>query len=654
MENNQIFQDILLTSTVASLEPSQMERSRLLGELLEWCNGFLKASYNWRKESFETSWHGYQRDADGIYDPNLVAKKEGWQSKAFIPITPSHRENIQAALFRMIVGARPPLEVRARTTQPQDQSDNIRDLILRDMEKTRFEVELNKVLNDKTTFGSGFARVRYEIKTGERRVRSPIHAALEVLNPVNVIKSFMGKNPVIGFSDEVKKVVLYRGVKFEHISIWDIFPDPSSTEIQGHPIAYRFTQTLGNVVEGIKGGYFFPEALAKIWSGISKETKPEEKISVDADRSIYQAETPRPDYGKKLEFLELWADIPKKWVYVRGEEIDDPDSLVPARVIFHKDAILTVETNDSYDGEAPIYKDDYLPVNGRFYGMGVCEMLRHIQEVVNETVNQRIDNVALVLNRMFGVIEKAVVDREDFVSKPGGFIRINSKFAQDIRQALMAIDIPDITRSAYADVQEMERYAQERSSANRVTLGSSGLVNDANKTLGGMELIRQSAGEKFAYIGMLTEFSFLYDVFRAFWKEIYSNIQPEDILSSLGPDRALSFQLLTPEQIEQDYIYEPQGIFTMENKALTQSRLQMILQQFGGQPWIDAMAFFDKIVKANNLDPEALKLSQEDMAKMMQAQAMMAGIVSPDQARSVAGLGAPPVPSAPQTNGVHG
>lgn len=592
-------------------------RQSRFNELLGLLNKFILESVSWRRSSFETQWHLYERNSDAIYDPALLVKKEYWQSRAFIPLTPSHRENIKAALFKMLVGARPPVEMRPRVEQPNDQSDNIRDLIVREMERSRFEVEIDKVLDDASTYGSGFCRIRWADETEDRIVRTkrPVTSApKEVIS--NFLRGLIGKE---SWGNQLQQVTTYRGVKMEWLNIWDIFPDPKALEVKGNQIAYRFKMGYGELIKGVKEGYYFPEAVDLVQNMPSREWEPVDKNIVLADRSTAPSNPPRSDYGRKQEYYEWYGRLPKKWV-LWDQVVPDPETLIPARVIFHPNVIVCIEPSGAYDGEPPIYKMDYLPVAWQFYGRGIPEMLKDLQEVINETVNQRIDNVALVLNRMWGVIEKALVTSDDLVSKPGGMIRIDARFATDVRQALQPLDTPEVTQSAYKDVQEIERYAQERTSANRVTLGTNGLVNDANRTATGLEILRQSAGEKFAYIGMVMEFRFMYQVFRAYWMNLYANIQPDDVLKALGPERSASFQLLSPEQIEEDYQYEPQGIFTMENKALTTMKLQAIVQQFGQQPWFSWMGAFDKECKSNNIDPEALKLSPQEMQTMMQAQ----------------------------------
>jgi hypothetical protein len=187
----------------------------------------------------------------------------------------------------------------------------------------------------------------------------------------------------------------------------------------------------------------------------------------------------------------------------------------------------------------------------------------------------------------------------------------------------MPLDSGNIDRAAYIDPQEMERYAQERTSANRVTLGTAGQVKDQNSTARGMELLQQSGNEKFAYIGLLMEFSFLQEIFRAYWREIYAHIDPQEIAGLIGEQRAASFKLLTPEEIDFGYVYEPQGIYTQESKGQLQAWLANIQAQYSSAPWLDPMKIFDKRMQMMGQNPDSYKHSPEEMTQMLVAQGMM-------------------------------
>lgn len=620
-----------------------LDRAQMLTELLNFCNGFKDKSAEWRRNSFEDSWRRWQRNADSIYDPDIAAKKQKWQSKAVWPITASHRENAQAQLFKTEVGPRPAIEIKARKgialAGQMDQSEAIRDLIIREREKSRYELNRNRVIEDKTTYGSGFARLRFEEVIEDREVRIPdFESANPITNPMGALRHLRGQPQQVGEHMEVQPQIVYRGCRFEHLSIWDIFPDPKALQIKGNAIAYRYDVTYGDIKQGVEDGYNVPECMAPLAGISSAEDTPLDKQTVDYDRKVAQSRIERPDYAKKVRCYELFARLPKKWVLINGEAIDDPEKLIPAVVRFHESTVIYVGLNKSYDGEPEIYKDDYMPVAGQFYGRGVPEMLKDVQLVSSETINQRLDCGSIGLMQKFAVIEKAVVDTKDF-DENRNVIRLKAPSGlalTDIKQVLTRLDMGTPDRASFVETQEWERIAQERTSVNRMTLGTAGQVKDSNQTLGGQQLLLQATGDKMAYLGMLSEFDFQYEVNRAYWKLIYKNYRPEDVAIAIGEQRAAQFQFMTPEQVENGYQYLVMGIFTTENKAQRQSRLAAIDAQFGMMPYFNRLEILRAELSASDEEPEKFIIPEADAVQIMmkaqeQARGMAAQMVAQSQ-----------------------
>jgi hypothetical protein len=259
-------------------------------------------------------------------------------------------------------------------------------------------------------------------------------------------------------------------------------------------------------------------------------------------------------------------------------------------------------------------------------------MLRHAQGVVNEVVNQRLDEGNLALNPMIVAIEKAVLNPKDLTEGgPGVVVRLdNNKLGPngDVKNAVSVFERPDVKRGAgFTEIYEWERIAQERTSANRATLGTSGQVHDANGTLGGQELLLQQAGEKFAYIAMVQEANWLHEVFRKVWKLVYANMEPQDAVEVLGQERAQTFQMMTPEEVEANYSYVPQGIVQQKAKGQALATMQMMYQQFQGAPWIDQLNYFKKEARIGGLDPKTLIVPEaEAMEIVAKAQQMAQGM----------------------------
>lgn len=611
-----------------------LDRDTMLAELLDWATNFVEKSAEWRKSSFEDNWRKWQRNSDSTYDPDISAKKEGWQSRAVWPITAAHRENAQAALFKTEMGPNPALEYKSRTqpAQPQmpgmppvvNQGELIRDLVLWEREKAQYPTERNSVLEDKTTYGTGFMRARFETKTEPRKVKVPQYAPIDPNDQMSVMAAMQGQRPVAGYLDEIQEVVVYRGIRLEHISIWDIFPDPKALQIKGHPIAHRYNTTYGEVSDGVQLGYYLPESLDKLKNRESDEETPSDKQPVESDREITPGKIKRTEYGKNIECFEIEARLPKKWVLINGEPIDDPERLIPAVVRIKKGvAVIFTAPSESYDGEPMIYKDDYFPVAGQFYGRGIPEMLKDVHLVSTETINQRLDAGSVSLMQKFAVMEKFLVDPKD-IEEDRRAIRLRvpaGSNIDDVRKVFSRIDMGAPDRSSFVEPQEWERVAQERTSITQTTLGTE---DNANTTLGAQQIQQGVTGGKMAYLGMLSEYGFQAAVSHAIWSLIYQNYNPEDYAMALGPEKAAQLQLLSPEQVAQNYRMVPKGIFESENKAKRQAQIGALTQQFGQFPWFNLLGSAKAQIAAVDEDEATFILPEADALQITQKAGQMA------------------------------
>lgn len=110
-----------------------------------------------------------------------------------------------------------------------------------------------------------------------------------------------------------------------------------------------------------------------------------------------------------------------------------------------------------------------------------------LQSEINDTANQRMDNVRLALNKRYVVRRGANVDLAALSrSVPGGGI-----MAKDPEKDVRVLDFPEITGSSY---QEQDRLAQEQDELMGMFSGSSVQANRSlNETVGGMNLLQGDA-----------------------------------------------------------------------------------------------------------------------------------------------------------------
>ncbi len=308
--------------------------------------------------------------------------------------------------------------------------------------------------------------------------------------------------------------------------------------------------------------------------------------------------------------------MPKKWVLINGEDIDDPEALMPAKMRFNDAALIAIFPSESYDGEPDIYKDDYMPVAGQFYGRGVPEMLKDPQAISTETVNQRLDSGAVSLKKVFAVIEKCVVDPKDFDNwMNGSAIRLKGRDGlTNIDQLFKQIEMTPPAQAAFIEPQEWERAAQERTSITQTTLGTE---DNTDTTLGAQKIQQGVTGNKIAYLGMLSEAGAQYEYYRAYQKLIYQNYQPEDYALAIGPERAAQVIPLTPEQVENNYQYMPLGIFEMENKAQRQAQIDGWVKTFGMFPWANVLGAAKEELRTMGIDEKKLILPEAEAVQIM-------------------------------------
>ena len=586
--DNQLTEAILKLS-MPSEDPG-MEVKQRRHECHQYLRSWLRTSMSYRKANYEDKWNRWRRNARNIYDPQARARKERWQNTMFVPISMQNKEIIKGQLYRTLISGLP-YSLSPRPSGSMDESNDIKTLVLREMQRSKFEVVANDVFDDLCVYGTGFMKIYYEIRKAKRGKRQAVVTPPSMEQMAQLQASGQPLQPTAYQRTPAVDTVVYRGVCAHHVSIWDMFFANNAHALQGSPVCQRYSLTLQEIVDGVTAGYFFPEAYDKLKDVGEDPNPPEDKQPEWADLYKSVIRTPKTKFAIPHVCYEIWINLPKKWLYLREEElhlIDNPEELVPAKAVFANEVLLAVDENEDYLAENPYISCGYLHCPGEIYHIGPTEMVEQLQYAINEDTNQRRDNVQLILNRMGVILERAIVSKADLISRPGGMIRIKSNSTDDVDKGFKWADTPDVTQSSYMETQNQERFAQSLSGAQVVAAGGGQVkAKDVTQTKGGMQILKQSTMDRFTYYAMLVEADFVTTAIKKFYATIYSNIQPQDIQQILGPDRASRFILRTPEEIENDYHFDPQGVFSTINQPIRISQWQAFRDQFKGAPFFN-------------------------------------------------------------------
>ena len=160
-------------------------------------------------------------------------------------------------------------------------------------------------------------------------------------------------------------------------------------------------------------------------------------------------------------------------------------------------------------------------------------------------------------------------------SSPGAIIRLKGNEVTNANQGIMPLDIPQIDVGGYRETTEIERQIENTTAANRVA--TSGAPAGGNDTLGGMELARQAAYDRFSVYAYLIGQTLRQAVLKIM-ELSYQNSSPERIRRILGdlpieylPNEHVArwrlYKVIPPHEMSDMYDVVPADIFGLENKA---------------------------------------------------------------------------------------
>lgn len=575
-------------------------------ELLGYVRNFYRKSWDWRSSRLHEKWNRCDRNYHAIYDPTNAARKEPWQSTMFVDITFQNVEIITSQIFKTMMSPNPPIQTAAGPAGDDIQARLIQDVMDYELRKSNFKIAFYDGLKEAVKYGSGFVKLYWEKEQDVRVRRQPVMQSPNEVIQQAPPEALMGQAPmpqpgISGFQMQPSNVQLKNQLCAKYVHIRDIFPDPNTTHWKCG--IHRDKITYGEIVDMIQKGQMF-DVRSQLQDVTEGDNFQVDTMDIKNERGYFDIHREKPRNEKKHTIWELTNKIPLKWTSQGFDMPDGPEAeqLVPGKVMVASGvALLSSVINTEFDGEWSVLKMDYIRT-GEPYGKGIPEVVFDDQDEINESANLGIDNMNLILNKMMAIVEPALVNPDqDLVSKPGGMVRLKGS-VEDVRKVLMPIEFPDLAQSFFQHRFNIERMVQEKTGASKVTMGTAGQgKQDANRTLGGMELLQQMFNERVAAYGMVVESDFIMKVAERIYGLIYQNLQPEDLKPILGEEpvqigmlpppplppgmvippgmpppqpiphmvpRYLAFAFVPPEIVANSYLFKPMGIFSLENKII--------------------------------------------------------------------------------------
>lgn len=260
-------------------------------------------------------------------------------------------------------------------------------------------------------------------------------------------------------------------------------------------------------------------------------------------------------------------------------------------VIVANGKFVLLSDESPYDhGQIPYSKWVDTPVPNEFYGIGEIESVEDLQEELNVTRNQRIDNVALILNKMFTIVRGAMIDPAQLVTRSGGFIEVDDQ--NDVQE----LKFTDVTGAAYNEEDRIKSDMDRVTGVNDTTRGSEGSRRETATT---MSILANAGAERFKLKVTLIAYGGMTDMINQVIRLNQQFLTEERQVMILGKDSSVTVDTVTLDDIlgEWDIIAIGSAIEAAVNTDIQQANITNLYSLLKDNPFVNQEAFLKNILE---------------------------------------------------------
>ena len=578
-----------------------------LSELL----GRFQSAKNYRMQYDE-----FGKRCFSLYRVHQKQAVEG-RSNLHIPRTYEQIDTLRARLVKSFTSQRPYVEFIPKVNPNMDMKsleDNVSkaniacSLVDMQLETNNFKSKFYDFITSLMIYPIAVMGVgwRYD----ERLVRRKEHMQIPLLDPSGMPHIGPDGMPLAQTMVQITEQpeIVFDDNELINIDFYDFWPDPRGYDLDScRYVFHREWLSRQDIEEKImvlaeaNGGYLFEidwDEMSSASGGEDGRRERQSEIGFTIDDT--QDESPQMQL---YEVLNYWED--------------------------DRYAMIINQSEVAYDGPNPYWRHmakpfvvaSYEPLPNEFYGMSAVELIADLQEEVNTHRNQRIDNVSLVMNKMFKVRRSADIDESDLVFRPGGIVYVDS--FDDI----MEFQVTDVTGSSYNEEQLVKLDMEN-------TLGVPSVVRgvDSARRETATEIVTKAsnAGIRFDVKIMLFETLGFKRLARLMDMNNQQFIDDDRLVHLVGPLGAEEWRQIDPTEIVGEFDYRPAGpaIDPVANKELRRQQLTGLMEiAISTQnPYIDMYELTKTLLESFDLRnvEKLLKTQEELQQEMMQQQLMMA------------------------------
>ena len=299
---------------------------------------------------------------------------------------------------------------------------------------------------------------------------------------------------------------------------------------------------------------------------------------------------------------------PEKWIFT----------------ILNESQIVQAEPFDADHEMHPVAVAEPYSTGYGFGQLAIADYLAPMQDIMSWLINSHAANVREVLNNSF-VVDPGKIEMQDFNNKVPGAPRIlrikPSARGTDVRQAIMQLEVQDVTQSHLGDLQVFQRLGDVMSGVNDNLRGieSSGTTKTATE----VRISGEAGASRLASLAKLISAQAMVDLQEQMVLNIQQYMSESFYVNIVGTEGKESAQFVTPEMLVGDFHFPVHdGTLPVDKAAMAEAFgeiTQLVLQDQELRAGYDVMKLIDHLAElagARGLENFRIQVQQGDMSGM--------------------------------------
>ena len=362
-----------------------------------------------RSDTMLRDWKGKVITYYELYQ--MVQKKKHYEGLAsiFVPETLRAVETIVGKIYGMIFGQSDFMEYAGRDNNMDDgPAIALTQLCRYQMEENHFKARVMDSIRQMVIAGLTVRKVLWDFE--------------EVSRLKSSYDKETGARTAAAKNDTIRDTWTFEPVDLLTFQISDISV-PYNDVQKAKWIGEQYLADKQWVKERVRKGWFSEVELSKL---DEVDEASASNATADVDSRLSSSGFQNINKKGKVEICEMWGLLPCEWVYTPEEYakmgLSEGDLCEAVLVVGNKVSILKLEVNPFWHKQKPYVVCPYVPKEFELPGMGAAQIGQSMQEEINDTRNQTMDNKTLILATMWLRKKSAGIKADQLTIRPNGVI----------------------------------------------------------------------------------------------------------------------------------------------------------------------------------------------------------------------------------------